>query len=249
MYAAKGTVSGFVTANIVLSGLNHVEHHLLTGFNTKKWVPDDFKTLLSYLAHERTLETHIFAHTEHSGYSSAWNLPREEKRPLVIVRQRYTYALGRCKKSSNRFQFVVALKTRCHGGLDDVYAKHGTLCDEKEYNIQAAEELSVLEEKSQDGFTSSFTVCLDNDSGTFRPSSAHIRRAKILLSSIFTQDPSLKHHKWRIVVASRPKCLPKDAIDDASRKEIYRNYHCYMSQVYPQALEQREDILQLASMQ
>jgi len=42
MYAAKGTVSGLVTANIVLSGLNHVEHHLLTGFNTKcfirKWV-------------------------------------------------------------------------------------------------------------------------------------------------------------------------------------------------------------------
>jgi len=96
--------------------------------------------LLSYLAHEKTVEIHIFGNMEHSGYSSVWGFHCDKKRQLVIVCQWCTYAPGRSKKSSSTFQFVVALKTHCLGGLDDVYAKHGTLCDDKEYDIQAAGE-------------------------------------------------------------------------------------------------------------
>merc|ERR1711933_225315 len=135
-YASKGTVKGFITANVVLKGLNKVEHTVVKQVATK-WRPNNLYTLLSYLAKERLIEKNMLLESDlvqkydverEEEFKAAWGLglfqfkdSEDETELGRHVHQRYTYVLGRSKDDPTSFQFVIALKTRMLAGLDDIY--------------------------------------------------------------------------------------------------------------------------------
>merc|ERR1711982_204414 len=104
-----------------------------------------------------------------------------------------------CEEDPTEFKFVMALKTR-YAGAEDIYAKHATLTDKDKYDVEAAGECTL--HYKEEGRV--FVICLDPDSGTFRPSVPHVMRAKDLLENVFAEDVYMKHYDWKIVVASRP---------------------------------------------
>jgi len=246
-YAAKGTIKGFMTANFVIKGLNKVEHKVVKQVATK-WRPSNLYTLLSYLAKERLIAKNMLLESDlvqkydievENEFKAAWGLglfefkdSKDETELGRHVHQRYTYVLGRSKDDPKKFQFVMALKTRMLAGLDDIYAKHGTLCSDR-YDIEAAGELTI--HHLTDTLPISFVICLDNDSGTYRTSSEHTIRARNLISRLFQEDNSLStpNHNWNVIAATR---FPTD------HQLLTQNYIQYMSCCYPQSKEQREKI-------
>jgi len=260
-YAAKGTVSGYITANVVLKGLNKLEHKAM---RYKKRTADTLVSLFMYLGHERKIKKDAFDAIGKSVESfrskgddnvterrAAWGLKASDSlHNINMVNQRYTYVLGSEKKDPYQYQFVMALKTR-KVGADDIYAKHGTLVNNDKYNVEAAGEMTVHYKQEDD----SFVLCLDNDSGTFRPSIGHITRLKTILEYVFDNDEFMKQHNWKIVIASRPQLLPKQKVNDDNAnsyslsidqiEELYNNYNLHMANSFPQAKEQRQDILDM----
>jgi len=260
-YANKGTVSGYITANVILKGLSTVEHKVM---KYKKRTADTIVSLLMYLGHERKVSKDPVADLLDQSVHSATNLSKPEDKAISerraawgltssktlykssFVHQRYTYVLGKRKKKKEDkldYQFVMALKTRCLG-VDDIYSKHGTLVDTEKYDVEAAGEMTVHYIEKED----KFVLCLDNDSGTFRPSIGHIQRLKVILEYIFQHDTYMKHYTWEVVVASRPQLVPKKGKNDGSLSisdidQLFKNYDLYMAESYPQASEQRDDIL------
>jgi len=268
-YASKGTVSGNMTAK-VLKGLNVLENKVMEAVYRKR-TADTLVSLLIYLGHNRQLATGLlwdkiedaltsFNRNQSDNESEnqlAWGLDNGNNdikhQGYVEVHQRYTYVLGREKKDPTEFQFVMALKTR-RIGADDVYAKHGTLVDTEKYDVEAAGEMTIHYKEDN-----VFVICLDNDSGTFRPSIKHITRLKDLLQDVFAKDEFMKHYDWKVVVSSRPQLLPKKPEEGETNNKpvtymakeevdlLLKNYDLYMSNSFPQASEQREDIVDITN--
>jgi len=246
-YASKGTVSGKICAT-GLKTINVAENKVMKN-RAKKQSTGTLVSMMEYLAHDRHL------HKDMTSVSTegqlAWGLKDIEKKSIPGIprsgkylekHQRYTWALGHAKKDPTEFKFVMALKTR-YAGAEDIYAKHATLTDKDKYDVEAAGECTV--HYKEEGRV--FVICLDPDSGTFRPSVPHVMRAKDLLENVFAEDVYMKHYDWKIVVASRPMLLPKKPKEGNMSKEdmelLLKNYELYMSNSFPQAAEQREDVV------